>query len=433
MRTLVLVLLISCFGLKALHAQDPGNSYEVLSEQLKDLMSDTNLSKKESKRIFKQVKVFAENGHADAACDLGILYKDGIGCNLNFNKAKKWFKSGAEKGSRKAAYSMGYLYLKGLGNIPQNYKKAVKWFKTTDYPMAIHWLAKCHYHGFGVPVNKQKGMDLLRENYIGNSEVLLAQWEHEMSKGITESFVEDNQQTALTNDDLSTNITGVWKGSWNLMDWSGEKQMRSTPLIVEVIDDGTGILKGKISTSEETFNGDIILHGDELVFPDLSIALRKRYTDDPERLFLDYRFTSLKFSIKEVAGGPMLSGNLETSILDWNEPGHPSTLRLQKIKEGLSKEMKDAFAEQTDHFIKVYPNPFQEDLLIHYTLDGEADIKIQLSDYYRPQQLIKSKQKKQKKGNRTVTFGNLGNLKSGLYLIQMQVNGTQHSRIVIKK
>lgn len=40
----------------------------------------------------------AEQGDAEAQCNLGVLYKNGQGVNKDFNKAFEWYKLSAEQG-----------------------------------------------------------------------------------------------------------------------------------------------------------------------------------------------------------------------------------------------------------------------------------------------------------------------------------------------
>ncbi|WP_158651265.1 tetratricopeptide repeat protein [Pseudotamlana carrageenivorans] len=44
------------------------------------------------KKGFKLIKEAAKEGNSLAAQKLGVLYKYGTGCNLNYQKAIKWFK-----------------------------------------------------------------------------------------------------------------------------------------------------------------------------------------------------------------------------------------------------------------------------------------------------------------------------------------------------
>ncbi|WP_299430797.1 tetratricopeptide repeat protein [uncultured Maribacter sp.] len=410
------------------------------------IYSDT-IPRKQFKKAFKKVKKIAKEDNAQALCLLGVLYKDGIGTHLNFNKARKQFKKAYTLGNEKAAYSMGYMYLKGLGTIKQDYKKAINWFRKSTYPMAKHWLAKCHYYGLGVPANKEKGMQLLKENTIINSEVLLSQWQYEKdnpqieikldtirsSKNVEETKVSINTTTTDNYKDTSGEILGQWYGDWEIMDFSGKKVMRSIPISIEILDSGTGILNAKVLLDGNEFIGNVIQNKEELIFPEMSVMLRKRYTDWPEELTLDYRLTSFKYKTSNVNGLAYMSGKLETTIENWKEPGPPSKLILQRSEQELSQKIRKALAEQKEHFIKVYPNPFEQDLLVHYTLEEDADVTIQLADYYHPSRILKTKNRTQKKGERMVTLEELNTLNKGLYVIKMSVGKNRYSRIVIRK
>ncbi|MEL6919101.1 MAG: tetratricopeptide repeat protein, partial [Bacteroidota bacterium] len=246
---LVLVLLVPYLG--------TAQTDEDLMQQLDVIQQEVvygNPGDRESRKKFKKVRSLAEAGHGEAHALLGEMYKDGAGTRLNFNKARKHFKKAHELGSAMGAYSLGYMYLKGLGNVPQDYKKAVKWFEQSNDAMAWHWLAKCHYHGYGVPADRERAMNMLKRNPIDNSRVLLAQWEFEKQKG-GEQQKESLPGTKGTvigpvgdgSSDVSTvgshisddTVLGQWHGEWQLMDWSGQKQERTVPIALELSDNGT--------------------------------------------------------------------------------------------------------------------------------------------------------------------------------------------------
>ncbi len=405
------------------------------------------LTGERSKKAFRSIKRLSEEGDVRASCLLGVLYKDGTGTRPNFNRARKQFKSAYGLGSGKAAYSLGYLYLKGLGNIGQDYQKAIHWFEKSDWPMARHWLAKMHYHGHGVPVDRQKGMDLLRANPIGNSQVLLSQWEHdtENPKSAPNTTVVIEDPSVLgpgqyrkgpppsSFGGLGKGIVGTWSGEWRIMDWSEEKTMRNIPISIEISEDGTGLLHCSVQFDGKAFTGEIVLYGNEIVFPDMTITLRKDYTDHPSETALDYRLASFTFKLGSDDTGQAMNGNLEATIVNWSEPAPPSRLALRREGLPLGQEALDALAGQSEHFIKVYPNPFAENLLLHYTLEQDSRVSAQLLDYYRPSKVLRAKQAEQKKGERTMVFDGLDVLKSGLYIINMNVGAARYSRIVVRK
>jgi len=56
------------------------------------------------------------------------MYKAGKGVPQNYSKAVYWFKKAAGQGYARAEYYLGYMYAEGLG-VPQDYNKAVYWLK----------------------------------------------------------------------------------------------------------------------------------------------------------------------------------------------------------------------------------------------------------------------------------------------------------------
>ena len=56
------------------------------------------------------------------------MYAGGIGVPENNAEAFKWFRKAAEQGHAKAQYNLGLMYDKGQG-VPQDYAEAVKWYR----------------------------------------------------------------------------------------------------------------------------------------------------------------------------------------------------------------------------------------------------------------------------------------------------------------
>lgn len=88
----------------------------------------------ELNRLKRNVKMFrlsyeaAKQGDADAQCDLGYCYQEGIGVVKNDYEAFKWYKESARQGNANAQYNLGNCYLKGIG-VKENYDEAYKWFE----------------------------------------------------------------------------------------------------------------------------------------------------------------------------------------------------------------------------------------------------------------------------------------------------------------
>ena len=71
----------------------------------------------------------AEQGDADAQCNLGICYYKGEGVPSNYDKAAEWWRKSAEQEYAKAQYYLGYCYYYGIGDVPKDLIKAVEWFR----------------------------------------------------------------------------------------------------------------------------------------------------------------------------------------------------------------------------------------------------------------------------------------------------------------
>lgn len=422
------------------------NENDSIVKSVEDYIYGQNLNRKESKRVFRLVKDLAYEGSAEAACLLGILHKDGIGTSLSFNKAREQFQVAYEMGSGKAAYSLGYLYLKGLGNVEQDYQKAIEWFQKSNYPMAQHWLAKMYYFGYGVHQDKQRALELLKDNSIYNSEVLLGQLNVNDEAGNTSQETNNLSEEAENNLEYGTgefdaiastspsNIEGVWNGYLMEMDWSGKSMSRSFPIGLSVgkIEDSYGTAKTSVEINDTTDESEAIWKNGTLTLFDSQISLEKQYTDHPDLKILDYDLLSISFTEKNIDGIIYLIGRLESQILQWSEPGPPMTLVLTKENVQLSDEALAAFAEQRESFIKLYPNPFVEDLLIHYELGSDSNVEVRLLDYYGGTSVETVTNSYLRSGEHTHTLSK-SNLRAGLYVVQVRVNGQTHSKLVIKK
>ena len=70
----------------------------------------------------------ADQGHATAMHDLGILYANGLGVVQDTGKAREWFEKAADKGDANAMFNLGVFYEKGDG-VAQDRAKAREWYQ----------------------------------------------------------------------------------------------------------------------------------------------------------------------------------------------------------------------------------------------------------------------------------------------------------------
>ncbi len=394
---------------------------------------------KSYRKAFKLFKKAAKQGNRMAMGELGVLFKYGRGCNLNFNKARKWFKKGAELGDRKSIYSLGYLYLKGFGNIDQDYSKAVKWFQKTDHPMAKYWLGVCYYYGYGVEKNIQKAHKLFGSEYKDDTTHSLSvnsSTKNSIPKGLkTNTTLEetDNSKT-ITSEEL----VGEWSGMLLKFDWSGNHIEEKYPLSIKFKrDPAEKILTYEFLAAKQKVKGSVsedrslLFQGSEITLP--YVSFDKRIPSE-----LIYQFLSGSLKKKHFKETDYLIGNLESYIGMWNESGAPMRFVLRKketfvnSKEELSDEALQALAEQSQNFIKLYPNPFESDLIISYKLDAPSFVEVKISDLHGNQNSFLERGKEQKVGKHSYFFNGSG-LKKGIYVVTVIVNKQRKTRIIVKK
>ena len=70
----------------------------------------------------------AEQGHADAQYNLGVMYNNGQGVTQDYAEAMRWFRKAAEQGWAEAQYNLGVMYNNGQG-VTQDYVQAAKWYR----------------------------------------------------------------------------------------------------------------------------------------------------------------------------------------------------------------------------------------------------------------------------------------------------------------
>ena len=75
----------------------------------------------------KEWKPLAEQGHAQAQDQLGVMYMQGQGITRDYKASVKWFKLAAEQGYVEAQDNLGGMYYNGQG-ITQDYVRAYMWW-----------------------------------------------------------------------------------------------------------------------------------------------------------------------------------------------------------------------------------------------------------------------------------------------------------------
>lgn len=158
-----------------------------------------------------------------------------------------------------------------------------------------------------------------------------------------------------------------------------------------------------------------------------------------EQSTLMYEFLSSELTLKTIAGTSYLIGGIESYIPKWNEPSAPMRFVLAKesIKTEnnieISAEILQALASQEDSFIKLYPNPFESDLIVAYTLKDPSQIQIEVMSILDNNQSYTIEQGKQQQAGDYRYHFDGSSLKSGLYAVSIFVNGVKKTKLIVKK
>ncbi|BAL01655.1 hypothetical protein OBV_44560 [Oscillibacter valericigenes Sjm18-20] len=86
---------------------------------------------------------------------IGKMYAAGLGTEQDYGQAASWFQESVEKNHKYAQYSLGCLYYRGQG-VSQDYAEALRFYTLSadqGNPYADYELAKMYRDGIGAPVN----------------------------------------------------------------------------------------------------------------------------------------------------------------------------------------------------------------------------------------------------------------------------------------
>lgn len=153
---------------------------------------------------------------------------------------------------------------------------------------------------------------------------------------------------------------------------------------------------------------------------------------------LEHSLLSSNLILKKFDGKTFLVADTETYINSWNETGTPVSLVLKKKEqfsnsdEELSDETLLALSQQETNFIKLYPNPFVDHLIVSFDLKTTSNISVRVSDLYDNELSALVNNKQLPKGNYKYLFDGKS-YKKGMYIVSVIVNGEKNSRVIVKK
>jgi TPR repeat protein len=108
----------------------------------------------------------AQAGQIQAQTNIGVLYMEGEGCELDLEEAKRWLLQAAERGESNAMLYLACLLVtnpksRGETTTPQAQKDGARWMRIAaqqEMPDAVTRLGYLYWHGLGVEKDAAKAL-----------------------------------------------------------------------------------------------------------------------------------------------------------------------------------------------------------------------------------------------------------------------------------
>ena len=98
---------------------------------------------------------------AETLNNLGIIFSDGVGAEVDMQRAIKYFSKAAELGDDLAKSNLADIYRKGTNGVPRDYVKAYELYKSCRIPCAFYRVGEALEFGRGV----EKDLELAKQYY----------------------------------------------------------------------------------------------------------------------------------------------------------------------------------------------------------------------------------------------------------------------------
>lgn len=417
------------------------------------------IAEKNEDKAFELIHTAAQKEFPAAEFNTGRFYMIGLGCDIDFDQAIHWVTLAADHGNDRAAYALGYMYFKGFG-VKQDYKKAVSWFELSPWSMAKHYLGICYYFGYGVEKNEDQAILYFSKSRTTNSDLFLKHIAENVKENVANSISKEISEKATpantaiekeaiekTTAALTSTETpkikkelkpkyfnGKWKGKLIELDWSGKEITNVLPLAIEFTGEEEDNIHYKLEINKTSTEQTALLNDNALYFEKQYMTFELPYSENPNSNFVTWQLLSSQMEFKTINKKTYLTGSLQTFSEEYKESGPPMQLILRQTEgdEELTKEEILALSAQKEHFITVYPNPFESDVLIEYELETDADVNVNVYDLSgNAAGITLEPGAVQTQGKHKYTL-NGSSLRPGMYIVRVGVGGVMHSRILIK-
>ncbi|MEW7289953.1 T9SS type A sorting domain-containing protein [Aquimarina sp. 2304DJ70-9] len=392
---------------------------------------------------FTLIDQAANQGSINAARRLGLLWKIGRGIDwlgntgvTDYQMSHYWYNR-IQSVDSVGKFAVGYYKMKALNGVA-NYAQAINYFNESSYPMAKHWLAICYYFGFGVEIDKNKAIDILQQNDIPNSKVLL---EHLLSTVPKDDPILTSQELEAINQSghtpfgfnlwVTPNIPLV--GKLIEYDWEKQRIRRTLPITLTLKKTYSGtagvLIEGENGLyAEDTLyhrSGQNRVHGGEI-----NVPVKALYPSHPENENITIQFEEIKLWKKNASEVPYILATTKSTVTDWNEKTTNFIFLLQEESD-VSRLDPISPVKYDDNFATVYPNPVSNQFTLTYTLKKAATVRVEVYDLYANQRIDVAKEQYQQEGDQNYKI-NSSSLSSGVYVVRITINGEIYNKTIVK-
>ena len=87
--------------------------------------------RREVKAVMRMLEEAADQGEAQAQCNIGVSYHHSQGVPQNHSTATEWYRKAADQGHAMAQVHLGRLYALGVG-VPKDSSQALRWLRKAE-------------------------------------------------------------------------------------------------------------------------------------------------------------------------------------------------------------------------------------------------------------------------------------------------------------
>jgi hypothetical protein len=282
---------------------------------------------------FRYFFAAARMSYPKAYYNLGLIYKEGEGVRQNFRKSFKNFYEAYKAGYMLACYALGYYYYKGIG-VKQSYKNAVYYFvegAKKGYASCMYCLSLCYRDGTGIEQNTRYADYWLQQSMRRGYKPAEKFFEKSLQDSISGKSTEQQKIKPKIKDKFKNQgnsfsvkkdlqaYMGNWEGTSYILDWSKTDILRSAKLQVNLFSSGDNRFYG------EWIINDSIVSEVEGYFKDSVFIF-----EQADMLNSNIKLKGALFKLDEDKNSKTLLGEVALYSKKTKEPYCPNFILLQR-------------------------------------------------------------------------------------------------------